>query len=367
MGDQRLKKEDICVCRRDGNKKRNFVLVNKVQGKHYPCSPSDIREAADSLVGKADVHGEKITIIAFAETATALWCLVAETLARENDVFLVTTTREEVFGSVVQFEEEHSHATQQKLVIDGLREVSPSCSRIILLDDEVSTEKTNLNVIEKLEKIGITAGKRVEVWSYVNSMNSDEVSVYEEKGIHLVFLLKLTRADLKSEADKVMPFTYIPKCTGVKQPVITKAKMPFHYDSVMNGVQATDFIIDLHKKIESFPFPEYDSVDVIGVEECMYPAICVAEYLECRGANVTCHSTTRSPICANSSVCLEKRITLPSVHEKDRVNYLYNLGVSPDVVLVTNEKNDRLLSSLVNRIAKYHAIESIFVISLNGD
>ncbi len=351
------------MCCRDGNKKRNFVLVNKVQGKHYPCSPKLIEAAVNQLVRKADVCSEHVVLIAFAETATALGCMAAEILAKENDVFLITTTREEVYGSIVSFEEEHSHATNQQLAIDSLRVATRSCSRIILLDDEVSTGKTNLNVIEKLEAIGITAGKRVEVWSYVNSMNQDEVAVYEEKGIRLVFLLKLDRKNLKCEADEVMPYTYVQKPCA-KQTNVTYDSMSFYYGGVAYGVPAEAFCRELREQVDSLEFPDFESVDVVGVEECMYPAVCIAERLETEGVVVTCHSTTRSPICANEGSCLHERYKVHSVHERGRTNYIYNLGISPNVILVVDGTDKELTEELVSDLSKHSGIENIHVISL---
>ena len=81
------------VARRHNNEKRSYLLVNPLQGKHMPVSPSlalDMMQALGAKVAKAVPHAR--LVIGFAETATAIGAVVAKSLA--DSCLYVQTTRE---------------------------------------------------------------------------------------------------------------------------------------------------------------------------------------------------------------------------------------------------------------------------------
>jgi hypoxanthine-guanine phosphoribosyltransferase len=162
------------------NKKRSFLFVSKVLGKHLPIDPkkgllvsallavrfienAEKRECPEKeellssfLMDKPSFQShpfiaKKSTpiIIGFAETATALGhaffdCFFAA------DYF--HTTREELFDrkSEITFEEEHSHATAHRCYIP--REMIENNREIILVDDEMTTGKTAINIIQSIHR-----------------------------------------------------------------------------------------------------------------------------------------------------------------------------------------------------------------------
>ena len=69
----------------------------------------------DEFIENIKVTDERIAIIGFAETATAIGNYVAAKLP--NCVYEMQTTREELLGEepIIEFFEEHSHAKQQLL------------------------------------------------------------------------------------------------------------------------------------------------------------------------------------------------------------------------------------------------------------
>lgn len=170
------------------NKKRSFLFVSKVLGKHLATPPSipmitgrllakrymetvkgisqpDIEQAVqlmlspnqfpsmlevNNLVGQIALDSP-VTIIGFAETATALGHAVFSSFA--NNARYVHTTREQVceLSPLIAFEEEHSHATSHRIYT-----TDPSffddTSDIILVDDEITTGKTAINTIRSLKE-----------------------------------------------------------------------------------------------------------------------------------------------------------------------------------------------------------------------
>ena len=107
------------------NNKRQFLFVSRLLGKHLACKPKKMQELGKLLVeaylkkcGKR--IGEGATIIAFAETATALGHKFFE--AFQGDTEFIHTTREEIEGMKrIEFIEEHSHAVNHYLVFEGLK------------------------------------------------------------------------------------------------------------------------------------------------------------------------------------------------------------------------------------------------------
>ena len=138
--------ELVRIARRENNNRRKYLVVNRLQGKHIPVKPCEalatIRALADTVRG---VYGrEKILVIGFAETATAIGAAVAVELGADY----MQTTREELPGvGYLYFSEEHSHATEQKLVRDDLDGAADALDRILFVEDEVTTGKTILNII----------------------------------------------------------------------------------------------------------------------------------------------------------------------------------------------------------------------------
>lgn len=159
------------------NKKRSFLFVSKVLGKHIPVKPKrSLLTAAllgsrfmEVVKGLDCVEKEQMlraflqnedyipapfiseainpVIIGFAETATALGHAFFDCF-KEADFF--HTTRENIDGlnPDITFEEEHSHATSHRCYVP--REMMENDREIILVDDEITTGKTALNIIRSI-------------------------------------------------------------------------------------------------------------------------------------------------------------------------------------------------------------------------
>lgn len=118
-------KQDILrIAKRINNNKRPYLLVNPLQAKHIPVSPSKALQMMTSL-GElvATKYGDANLVIGFAETATAIGAVVAKTIS--DECLYIQTTREIVKDAkdYVFFTEEHSHATEQKIVCRQFRQL----------------------------------------------------------------------------------------------------------------------------------------------------------------------------------------------------------------------------------------------------
>lgn len=174
------------------NKKRSFLFVSKVLGKHIPVNPytpllsgaalalllyqemngaSTNNDSMRDLLEKA-VHGlihpefakeayqhllaarlvlpRPVVFIGFAETATALGHSMYNIFA--DAASYIHTTREQIVDmkSVVSFEEEHSHAVDHLCyALDA--ELLSGTEPIILVDDEITTGNTAINTIRDIQ------------------------------------------------------------------------------------------------------------------------------------------------------------------------------------------------------------------------
>ena len=101
----------IQVAKRENNPKRHYLYVNPLQGKHLPVSPSRSLALFASLAEEAAQRfaGERLLVVGFAETATAIGAALA--YGAGNVDFYCSTTREALPGAdYLFFSESHSHA-----------------------------------------------------------------------------------------------------------------------------------------------------------------------------------------------------------------------------------------------------------------
>ena len=137
------------------NPNRAQLLVSRLLGKHIPVPVRDVLTAAQALGSavRGACAGETPVVIGFAETATGLGHGVAAVGAANAGPApcLHTTRRPPADGALVlRFSEEHSHATDQSLVMPddaSLRDRRP----LVLVDDELTTGTTAVNAIRMLQ------------------------------------------------------------------------------------------------------------------------------------------------------------------------------------------------------------------------
>lgn len=132
------------------NSRRRHLIVSTALGKHIPVAPQRAVTVAHCLGRRvAETLGPgPALVLGFAETATALGHLVADTLA---DAAYIHSTRRLLPGEmpIATFAEEHSHAAEHLLVADG-PDWQDATRPVVLVDDELSTGRTALAAIRAL-------------------------------------------------------------------------------------------------------------------------------------------------------------------------------------------------------------------------
>ena len=354
--------------KRHNNKKRTYLLVNPLQSKHIPASPSKSLDMMKALGEKVAIkYPNAKLVIGFAETATAIGAAVASCLA--EDCIYMHTTREEFNGisDWVEFDEEHSHAVEQKLYSKNLANQIANTQEIILVDDELSTGKTLINITQQLKKIcpGLK-GKKIIAVSIINRLTDENINRLLSEGIECEYLVKLPEIDYTDMVKSIeinSPIDFIDKDSVDVEPIKISLSEPFLNPRL--GVSISDydkFCADAAKKL----FEELrgnisktDDVLVIGTEEFMYPAIKVALEFENQQAaySVHCHSTTRSPIGVNDNenYPIRNGYKICSFYDKKRETYIYNLRKYDKIIIITDSYSDcpKAIASIKAALAHY--------------
>ncbi|MEY8428034.1 phosphoribosyltransferase domain-containing protein [Lachnospiraceae bacterium 46-15] len=343
----------VGIAKRENNIKRKYLVVNRLQGKHVPVSPKEAFQMFSALAAQvqAAYAGERLLLVGFAETATA----IGAALATELDTFYIQTTREDVLGAeYLYFSESHSHATEQKLVRNELDRIIHKIDRIVFVEDEVTTGNTILKIVNLLaaEYPGKAA---FAVASLLNGMQEEALAVYRQREIPVHYLVKTDHSGYTQAAENYRgDGKYFAK--DERQAAVTELRINGKMDArrcvqareyrkacgeLWTTIEKTDFFVDKRRVL------------VLGTEEFMYPALYAAGKMEERGIFVRCHSTTRSPIAVSSEeeYPLHRRYELESLYEIGRRTFIYELDKYDAVLILTDARDGgRGADTLVNAL-----------------
>ncbi len=344
----------IHICKRKNNNKREYLFVNKYQGKHIPESPYYIISLFDSFVAEVKKFikpSERVVVVGFAETATGIAEYLTYKLSLDKEykntvVRHLQTSREEYTDCprLFTFGEEHSHAVNQFLYC---KDFLPKYDKVLFVEDEITTGNTILNFINEFKKINPNCNYAVS--SILNWQNENNCKIFDEQGIDRICLIE---GEIKSELPSLSMIEgndavdYISHCS------IETTDNSFIYSNIVpnsrKGVDPHSFRHYVEKVQDKITIglcsyiDRNDSVMVIGTEEFMfYPMMAARDLEQSLGCKVKYRATTRSPISCSSKdgYIIKDAITLPSVYEKDRQTYLYNMNDDYSKIIVVSDVN----------------------------
>ena len=335
----------IKIAKRINNSKRSYLLVDPLQAKHIPVSPSKALEMMVSLgklAGKK--FGEARLVIGFAETATAIGAVVAKTIS--DDCIYIQTTRENVKSSerCVFFTEEHSHAMKQRLVSDNLDRYLSDTETVVFVDDEFSTGKTLNNLIDRIsDSFPNIKNKRIGAVSVINRLSKSDMDKWSDICIESVSLLRIPNIDYSNDANSVairVAENLIVNNYGSRSDYTL---ISCAFPDPRSGIVISDYYrlciakFDLIKNKYDF---KKKNVLIMGTEECLFPALMIGKYIEdsLDVKSIMCHSTTRSPIGISnaSGYPINSGFCIHSFYDFNRDTYIYNLREYDIAVIVTD-------------------------------
>ena len=346
-------KDLVRIAKRENNTKRSYLVVDPLQGKHVPVEPSKalnlFKSLAEKLQGKYE--GERLLLIGFAETATAIGAQAAITLGTKY----IQTTREVIPDArYLFFSEAHSHATEQKLVKDDIDRVINDIDRIVFIEDEVTTGNTIMNIIKIITK---EYQKKIKfaVASLLNGMTEESLKIYQDEKIELHYLVKTDHSGYGAVAEQyrcdglyicAIPENHTHESADID--VQSEKNMREHIISIPGWMNARRFVDAKQyeaacRKLAETVIAETGvkqgvGVLVIGTEEFMYPALLTGQEIEKMGCEVRSHSTTRSPIAVSTEeeYPMHCRYELRSLYDPDRKTFIYDLENYDRVIVMTD-------------------------------
>jgi hypothetical protein len=401
------------------NKKRQFLFVSPLLAKHlavhpalalgtgtllasllmedaglppHPHTPEIIRmiksgvpdkEMSRKALAYKSTLPQKTVFIGMAETATGLGHAVFHHF---DDAIYLHTTREEITGLLPSFvfEEEHSHATSHKVYApEGILEAADT---IVLIDDELSTGNTLLNLVVALDEQ--FPGKSYKSLSILNWCNEEQQQklkrMAEERGIQLD-VLSLMSGEFElihgsSPAEPEQPYldgsgTDEPKgleesCVLPHQSVTGQRYVPFTGRFGLTSDEHRNIDDWAEKAVMSLGAADRDNRPlVIGIGENMYLPLRFALAL---GGEPLVQTTTRSPIFASNTEAYpikEKvKFKLPDAIGVDQ--FLYNLNsLAIDKIYLISESvvDFTLWQPLIAYLQKKAPVEWISLAETEGE
>lgn len=364
--------EDVIkMAKRHNNPKRDFLFVNTLLGKHIAVQGRDAlmmhRALGDKIYELFKEKGwenKKVLLVGFAETATALaqnimfYSLKFKEKFPLNIVGYTQTTREELPSNQytnIAFEEEHSHATSQKLYFD--KELDYDV--VLFVEDEITTGNTILNFISQFEKH--QSGKDYAVASILNWQNDKDAKTFSEKGVEVALLV---RGKMKTE----LPSFSIKEGKEYdlyQDEVNYKAnlslrnnpRLPMTVEEFSEYVTFGDNKDKEFSKLISLKDSKKKTL-IIGTEENMFVPIFFAIIID---ADVK--ATTRSPIESSleNGYPISSRLKLNSAYESGRVTYLYDmdLGDYEQFVIFVEEESPVFEDELTKFLSSYGEVKVV--------
>jgi hypothetical protein len=372
------------------NIKRRFLFVSKVLGKHIPCNPKksllvgyllgfefmrkfygmendmykelskaisinyDINSTYDKSLNNSFKLPEKILFLGFAETATALGHSVFSNF--RGDCEYIHTTRENIINKTctLSFEESHSHAVDHRIYGDNLNLLKENVP-IVLIDDEITTGNTNINIIKQLHKIfprkkyilmsildwrskvDIEKFKKLESDLDIDiksiSLVKGFISVNDNMKNEIINLadnfekkdnkvnIEVNKIFIKSSLNRVEALTeYLDKTKNSYPYLEASGRFGIYENIQINLIKEAKKIGDLLYKLR-----RGGKTLCLGTGEFMYIPMLISANM---GKEVYYHSTTRSPIIPDKSVscyAINTCFSFKAIEDITYTNYLYNL------------------------------------------
>lgn len=320
------------------NPLRAHLVVSRVLAKHIAAPAATVVGAARdlaALVAAALRAGPPPLVLGFAETATGLGLAVADALGAA----VAGHSTRRPGPALLDFREEHSHAADQTLQLPRAAFDDPA--PLVLVDDELTTGATALNVVAALH--GIAPRDSYVIATLLDLRPEGARAAFAERAgrlgvrVEVVALLDgvlrlpddvlaravLARAVLARQAlaaPAVAPPAPLAAVVGHPGGLAGPASARFGLDPAARAAMAAG-AGDLARALPlSGP-----ATLVLGTEELMAPAVLLAVAL---GPGAVVQSTTRSPVLALDldGYAVRRVLTAPAPDDPTRATRVHNLG-----------------------------------------
>lgn len=327
------------VGKRDNNKKRNFLFISKLLGKHLAVKP-DVIKATGFLLSSLKYNfnnnsfvdciknnckpeysnhaiDSDVLVIGFCETATALGLSVAASI---DGATYIATTREPICNikQLVTFEEEHSHASTHYMFSNDIN--LNNYKKIILVDDEITTGNSILHLMNTLIQNSDVA--EISIMTILDWRNDEQKQKFKEFSLAnnvVINIYSLISGHLTDDNNNVYVNEHIDIIERTKEStnlsifqqvkICNQELLPqfFFLDSGRFGITYNQILSIEDKAKEaahniSQKLNPNSDILVLGHGENIYIPSRVATYLESLGHIVSFKTTSRTPIYCDGTV-----------------------------------------------------------------
>jgi len=396
------------------NLKREFLFVSKVIGKHLPMNPlalnligailargwleerenifleetqvlvdafnyvqsREIKEALEPLKIELALEilknpiklAHKTLFIGFAETATGLAQAVFNSFSNAT---YIHTTREDIKNIPVSllFKEEHSHAMQHKLYPLN-SDIFNQHQDIVLIDDELTTGKTAINLINKIK------GNSFGIISLLDFREKEQECSFENCKVKNIKFCSLIKGSIKLEKtgkldveDKMDSFL-IKKPVDYKQVIINEGNFIDGYLMETGRFGCTskmhlEFMLKIKGMAENLKKLRIaGNCLCLGTEEFIYIPCAISFEM---GSKISFQSTTRSPVYAKDlkNYAINNKVTFNTSYDVETPKYLYNIpkGLYEQVFMFSEKPLNIDEKEVFAQIFNHYNIKNIIFVS----
>ncbi|GFZ77414.1 hypothetical protein GCM10008018_23690 [Paenibacillus marchantiophytorum] len=402
------------------NKKRSFLFVSKVLGKHIPVQPyvSLLSGVSLALMLQQALHGEvakdllplaiqgmteplqaeaaykeimshrlslpqSVAFIGFAETATAIGHAVFQTFGHNGSY--IHTTREVIDGlpSIISFSEEHSHAVAHYCyALDA--DLLTQADLVVLVDDEITTGKTSLNIIRDMQgKFPKKAYYVLALLDWRTEKDQEQFRKLElelDISIHVISLIKgevevqgssesiprqeharLQAANQNDSIDFIYVdqlFRHVPPAANERPYLRDSGRFGLTSEDCQQSDQVVTQAAELLKQAR-----KGTTTLCVGTGEFMYLPMRIAAEM---GEGVVYQSTTRSPIhCIDrEGYAVQVGYPYPAPEDPDVTYFLYNIkeGQYDDLFLFMEREVDHAAMQPLLEILLTRGLKQIHIV-----
>ncbi|HZK83885.1 MAG TPA: phosphoribosyltransferase family protein [Desulfosporosinus sp.] len=369
------------------NKKRGFLFVSKVLGKHVPVDPfvpllagaalavqflrkihkvghvdtqsiiqalksgEDTQAVYETVINRAPiVLSGKTLFIGFAETATGLGHAVFNLF---DKAYYLHTTREQIplLSSKFNFNEVHSHAMNHRCYpVDT--DIIETADTIILVDDEITTGNTALAIIRAIhEKFPKTNYVILSLLDWRTAEDRTNFRKMEQQFNIKILSASLIKGEIVVSGDPVNEQSYIDavrpniseahlvpevKYLNIKDLVSVFSEESSGYKNVSPYLMLTGrFGLSTLENRKTLSLArgigeelkcnrKGETTLCLGTGEFMYFPMLVSAYM---GKGISFHTTTRSPIYSfvKPQYGIQNGFSFENPYEAGNTNYFYNV------------------------------------------
>lgn len=326
---------NFTLAKRENNPRRDFIIVNKFQSKHYPSDP---RETAShcAFLGREMVKlcpSGRCLAVVFSETAVGIGALAASALGSRCTV--ISTTREELQFPNITVEETHSHAPLHRLCVRAELNFK-SFEHVFMIDDEFTTGNTAISLYSALSEWCACPFTAVSFAASEESRRS-----FSAHGIGLISEEIFGEGELAQSARSFTADTVI---------VPKTPELDLSVNSIFDirlGVSSKELFGECERLCNALSerlgeaLADAETVEIIGTEELCLPPIILGLLLTEKGKTVRVHGITRSPMLpsAEEGYPIRERAALKSLYDPERRVFLYNRVPADLSIIMTDAEN----------------------------